>query len=135
MGKLPNKLSELIRVALADLESVEGDPRYLVDMQRWHHPDFKKNTCQVCLAGSVMAKTLGATIDQFKTYGDYFQGHKLIALDFVRSGHLHDALHYMACINFQGLPKIVDVPEYDEDSQGFKEALLYIIKILEEKGL
>lgn len=135
MEKLPNKLSELIRVALADLELVEGDPRYQVHMQRWHRPMFSKNICQVCLAGSVMAKTFEAPADEFKTYGDYTEGYKLLALDFVRSGHLHDGLRYMNCIGFQGLPEKVDVPEYDEDSEGFKEALLYIVKILESTGL
>lgn len=135
MEKLPNKLSELIRVALADLELVEGDPRYQVNMERWHRPDFKKNTCQVCLAGSVMAKTLEAPADEFKTYGDYTQGYKLVALDYVRCGNLHYGLRYMKCTNFQGLPEIVDVPEYGEDSEGFKKALLHIVKILESRGL
>ena len=55
MKKLPNKPSELLKVALTDLELVEGDSKYRVDMRNWHTPQYDK-TCEVCLAGSVMAK-------------------------------------------------------------------------------
>ena len=59
--KLPEKLSDCIDVALKDLELVVGDPRYIVDFEKWHVPDSTQfNTqCTVCFAGSVMAKSLG----------------------------------------------------------------------------
>lgn len=59
MKKLPKKLSDRILVALHDLELVEADPRYKIDMDTWHKPNGQ---CAVCLAGSVMAKTLNAPI-------------------------------------------------------------------------
>lgn len=71
MKKLPNKLSELIRLAMKDLELVENDEKYKVDMDMgsWHFPWFSEEAehfdvddevevCNVCLAGAVMAKTL-----------------------------------------------------------------------------
>ena len=62
MSKLPDKPSELIRVALADLEKCEADPRYLIDMDRWHSGirHDSNEPCAVCFAGSVMAQRLGA---------------------------------------------------------------------------
>lgn len=69
--KLPNKPSELIRLAVKDLVLVENDKRYSVNMHEWHTPWFVDNDydidyeseesviiCSVCFAGSVMAKTL-----------------------------------------------------------------------------
>ena len=56
VATLPDKPSELIRLALSDLEKCEGDSRYEVDMNEWHVPTQKGHVCYVCLAGSVMAK-------------------------------------------------------------------------------
>jgi len=52
-----NTLHELLAVAMRDFRQVLEDPRYLVDMRAWHTP-VGKNACQVCLAGSVLAKRL-----------------------------------------------------------------------------
>jgi hypothetical protein len=57
MNELPDKPSELIRVALADLEKCKLDPRYSIDMLSWHQFDKLIGVCHVCLAGAVMAKT------------------------------------------------------------------------------
>ena len=56
MSELPDKPSELIRLALADLRKCEADPRYLIDMAQWHRP-VTSELCHVCLAGAVMART------------------------------------------------------------------------------
>lgn len=57
---LPDKLSELLRVAVADAQKCEADPRYRLRMDRWHAGMRDSPTCDVCMAGAVMAKTLGA---------------------------------------------------------------------------
>ena len=55
--KLPNKASDLIYLALHDLELCEKNSKYKIDMGRWHR--FRDdNLCYVCLAGSVIAQTL-----------------------------------------------------------------------------
>ena len=42
-NKLPDKLSELLIVAMQDLEAVENNPKYSLEMGRWYEKD--KNTC------------------------------------------------------------------------------------------
>ena len=54
--ELPDKPSQLIYMALGDLEKVENDDRYTVDMVKYHVAE--DDTCYVCLAGAVMAKRL-----------------------------------------------------------------------------
>lgn len=53
--KLPDKPSKLILIALEDLEKVEGDSRYVIDMGNWHITPMAGDKCHVCFAGSVMA--------------------------------------------------------------------------------
>lgn len=60
MKALPKKLSDRILLALHDLELCEADPNYEIEMGNWHVP--WKGICEVCLSGSVMAKTLRTPI-------------------------------------------------------------------------
>ena len=75
MNRLPDKPSELIRTSIRDLVLCELDPKYEIDMADWHVPyftdeacdnddwsDANVKTCNVCLAGAVMSKTLGYDI-------------------------------------------------------------------------
>lgn len=91
---LPDKPSELIRVALADLRKVERSEKYKVDMGNWHGPG-RDGRCHVCLAGSVMAKTLKYNPDDpvipVCGYGDG-TGDKLHALDNFREGLINHGL-------------------------------------------
>lgn len=68
MKVLPDKKSELLRLAVRNLEEVESMPDvYKVNMDAWHYPrlDFD-DKCHVCVAGSVIARTLGAKPDQVR---------------------------------------------------------------------
>ena len=56
MRNLPNKPSELLIVARDDLEKCIADG-YFVRMGQWL--SMLDGTCSVCLAGAVMAKSLG----------------------------------------------------------------------------
>ena len=90
--KLPDELSALIRVAVADAKLVEQDPRYKLDMTKWHTPlpndETEKAVCNVCLAGCVVAKSLGISPDQHFEPGSSNTPlrQKLYALDSVRVG-------------------------------------------------
>ena len=92
--KLPEKLSELIRVALADAKLIQKDPRYKINMSTWHSPAnsrIREDTgtrCYVCLAGCVMAKSLGFSPQEFHEPSQLDQEleRKLRALDLIRSG-------------------------------------------------
>lgn len=90
---LPDKLSDLILISLADLEKCENDPNYRIDMDSWHHfvsldNAFASisNVCHVCLAGAVAAKSLGIPITADLAFQDEREYKKLIAIDSIRAG-------------------------------------------------
>lgn len=85
--KLPKKLSDLIEVALHDLEACEKSDEYTISMDQWHFPSSTQ-TCEVCLAGSVMAQTLRTKTSRIacpEDFGGDVQ-QALLALDEVRHG-------------------------------------------------
>lgn len=97
MKKLPEKLSALIEVALVDLAAVRADPRYVIDLGIYHHKPSATEPCSVCLAGAVMAGTLGADI--VRDLGPYNFGEtardQLHALNHVRVGRVEDAEQFV----------------------------------------
>lgn len=96
--KLPDKLSDLIRVAVADMRKVAKNPAYVLDAYTWHEPreadDGSLGPCLVCMAGAVMAGTLGSDPEEPLSTGDFeeYESNRLDALDDVRTGHCLEAL-------------------------------------------
>lgn len=90
MKTLPNKPSELIRIALTDLQSCVADPEYyIINMDTWHEP-VKNGKCEVCMAGAVMAKTLNIDRERREfpsSLGSKFSS-KLCAIDYFRGGYV-----------------------------------------------
>jgi len=96
MTKLSENPSELILIALEDLERCEADPRYEVDMGVWHEP-FQDSTCQVCAAGAVMAQRLDVGINcsiEPVNFNDDIRD-KLFAINYLRRGNLHLAFGFL----------------------------------------
>jgi len=91
-NKLPNNLSDLIDVAIADLKKCEKSKHYKIDMRDWHMSDIDA-ICSVCLAGSVMAQT--CNVSRMGNHEPYEFGEdierKLLALDEIRAGCIYDA--------------------------------------------
>ena len=56
VGVPPEKLSDLIELAVADARTLDRDT-YIPDCWAWHAPG-RNNKCRVCLAGAVIAGTL-----------------------------------------------------------------------------
>ena len=151
MSTLPNKPSELIRLALADLEACENDEHYQIDMYHWHKPFNDNHTgiyCAVCLAGSVIAKTLGTDMNLEKDplhfgmpeYDPPSLGTptKLLCLDMFRLGYVWDPLEQMALLTYQlqeELPETVTIPPYKEDPFGFHRKMHGLATMLERHGL
>ena len=95
---LPDKPSELIRVALADLRKVEALPDiYRVNMGVWHREHRADAVCEVCLTGSVIATELGAMPGEHCGPEDFDQETtwKLYALNQFRVGNVFDGLCYL----------------------------------------
>jgi len=98
MTSLPTVLSDLIELALADLTKCEASPDYIVSMDDWWHwYDDDTNVCFVCLAGAVMAQTLGSDLTWAGCPSNWATQEKhLEALDRARSGRIDRALLCMA---------------------------------------
>lgn len=99
----PARLSELLELAIADARRLDHD-RYTPMWMTWHRPRRLDGKCMVCLAGAVIAGTLGcptgtsidiATSDsadpKSTTISDKRWRHALWALDSAREGDWLDA--------------------------------------------
>ena len=100
---LPSTPSELIRLALEDLRACERDDRYEVDMWDLHNSREGQRgqmVCHVCLAGAVLAQTLGVPRDRsicgrdLARYRSSVQD-RLRALDHFRLGEISAGLSYL----------------------------------------
>lgn len=147
---LPNKASDLIEAALADLIKCERSPKYTINMEdSWHDPDGGKDNpwydpadgdkCEVCLGGSVMAQSLGAEHKLKYMPGEFGVrlAKKLHALDDFRSGDVGYGLE-----TFRGVAKCDDWYKFDRaitpygDSPGeFKREMRKLARDLRADGL
>ncbi len=56
----PGKLSDLIELAIADARKLDRS-RYTPRWRTWHTPEPADSKCMVCLAGAIIAGTLGCS--------------------------------------------------------------------------
>lgn len=133
-------LSAVIRAALDDLAKVEVDPAYRVDMSAWHEPI--EGQCHVCLAGAVMAVTMGLRtecpivdphVDADALPADGVAD-RLMALDAVMRGRITDALIWAGSAWPQGACWPTVTP-YEADPAAFRRDLLAVAAALEAEGL
>lgn len=162
-NNLPNKPSELLMVALSDLEAIEKNPTYSIDLtilhsplnHRWLNGDTR---CAVCLAGAVMAQTLKVKPDinvplnrRFLSKDTY---QKLKAIDYFRQGQISEGLDSLG-YNIDKYPNFVfsidsddfeseygvaGVPysverDYRKNKEDFKNYIQGLIGILQSEGL
>ena len=125
---LPNDPSELIRLAIADLERAEHDERYEVDMMVWHEPIGE--VCCVCLAGALMAGTLGTDVGESFISSDFSDddGDKLRALNCFRTGEITEGLGLLGIYRPGWM---IAVCPYDDDPDRFKREMLELADTLE----
>jgi hypothetical protein len=141
-NELPNNPVELIRLSVANLIQAEQSDLYIINMYNWHIPLWYGNTgtptqCWVCLAGSVMAFSLGAVI-----YDDVSPAHfgsnegKLMALNSLRLGSVHSFLIRLnQNLLLEKLPTDItfyEIPRYSDDPELFKKRLLELADELEK---
>jgi hypothetical protein len=142
--RMPEKLSECIMLALDDLEKVEQDKRFKVDMDVWCEP--AKKTCAVCFAGSVMVKSAiaGQPSTSLELEPDSFGLHnrnRFCALNQIRTGNAASALMYLPLYNWETIKQAHDairglnVSNYEVCQEQFKEDMLWVAGILDAEGL
>jgi hypothetical protein len=141
--KLPDKASELIRLAVADLKAAEKSKEYLVDMGYWHLPDVRcsdnRERCLVCFAGAVMARTMNipprSHVDPYAFPTE--EKKKLLALDNFRSGYVKLGLQEL--LGWENTPitgiGFVDVTDYEANPDQFKAEMLAMARGLARVGL
>lgn len=146
MNTLPNKASALITVALDDLQKAEASPDYVIEMGVWHTPGGlmrgADSRCAVCMAGAVMAGTLGASIHKDMGPAHYrcdtertdrhHIAEMLNALDDLRLGELELFINLVhqgkPCdgahgVTYQWIKDEGEVPCYEDNKQRFHEYL------------
>lgn len=135
-NQLPDKPSELLALALADLAKVEKSLRYEVCMEYWHLPT-EDGVCQVSMAGALMAKTL--KVDRFKEFkpSDFETDTKnnLLAIEYFRMGFLGLALKIFGIGSRRYPGVMIDVAYYHTHRKRFKKDMRDIIKMLEREDL
>ena len=128
--------------ALGDLEYCERDPRYRINMGLWLAPTGSflpmQANCQVCLAGSVMARTFNCNEILPAGPSDYSleADNRFRALDATRENNLLSAFYFMRYDRESVLVKEhhPNIPSYNLDPEGFKSALRDLAEILEAAG-
>lgn len=147
-NNLPDLPSALIRLALADLREVEKlSDVYVVNMSAWHSPNGAGDgRCEVCLAGAVLARTLGFSPEDHMITNLHRISNqtrrKMSALNAFRTGLVFDAMQIMLENSreyqdneelFEGMH--TDVPEYSEKTrEAFHAAMARMADELEKLG-
>ena len=132
---LPNKLSALIFLAIEDLERAERSPDHVIQMSTWCRKDII-GKCHVCLAGSVMAFSLGGpfNIGYDAPLWDTPDGKKMFDLNSVRSGDVEDAFDYLTDCQHEIVWLEEDIVEYHTDPTLFKTQLRDLAGRLDTAG-
>ncbi len=150
-GGLPLTPSTLLTEAMADLAKTEKMQAYVIEMNIWHSPrEDGLRECAVCLAGAVMAQTMGVAAST--TSSPHFHGTAdamlLYALDYARTGDwpaaLMDIDNARRVVGLPGLgwssaiiEKLVNlhVEPYRPDPGLFRRYMNDAIGILKQGGL
>lgn len=139
--ELPDLPSDVLSMALTDLEAVERDPRYEICMLSWH--DYYESTkkCAVCLAGALM---VGMGLPHDADMGDEENGpfrprewSMFYMINEFRRGHLHQGLRDVAVSDGarELVPRMVQVVPYVSNPEKFREQMRGIVETLRAAGL
>lgn len=143
---LPDKPSELIRVALEDLAKVEDDPQFTIDMHQWYSRDYTEDyagnratVCFACVAGAVISQRANLpTGAVFVDPSDFSVevNRKLRAINSLRLGEIYSALSHLDIERPASIREAYEVTAYDYDSgKAFRADLEKLADTLEAAGL
>lgn len=153
--RLPSRLSDLITVALNDLEMIEKSKKYTVKMDsNFHLFDAVTKKCEVCFAGAFLAKSCGVTPNYSGSnyvsnmFIDHYESsftRKIRALDLARYGNISGAFcvlknqkidsHNIQKLKDSGLFDEANVTDYQYDKGYFKSEMRGIAARLKHIGL
>lgn len=141
---LPDQPSALIRAAVRDLKSVRRSSNYVVDMDYWHMPaweaesyDHDEHACHVCLAGAVMARSLGVDVGDIAAPEDFGARaeRKLLALNSFRLGNTAAAFVRLGLPDKEGAKFDRNMPDFSpDDPRLFYHAMEKLASDLEAAG-
>ena len=130
--RLPDKPSELIDVALADLRKAEKDG-CMIDMGEWHVPF--DGSCSVCAAGAVMRRGVSDNLEVGPSYFNETTDNKLCAIDQLRVGFVYEALVMLEIPRAGVVVKNCEITHYDYDRTKFYRDLRRLAARLRKAGL
>lgn len=139
---LPDKLSDLLDLALEDLEKAEADPDMRIDMATWYDREYPEDRiapgiCSVCMAGTVLAQRanlpMGAVYIDPSDFSDEIRG-KLYAINSLRMGYVYDAFCKLGLKIPAELEYVYFVYSYEGNPTKFKRDMKEISKLLREHG-
>jgi len=142
MRILPDRVGDLVRLAVKDLTLCEANPDYTIDMMAWHSYDTIDETCLVCLAGSVLAQSLkiDRTIKVLPSDFDDEVENKLRMLNFCRyySYYYEDSEWYSSQQVFVNYDKVIssgelfEIARYEVDPVQFKSGILNLADLMDK---
>ena len=112
---LPNKLSELIMVAVEDARKLDRKT-YWPHYTEYHHAYPKSGGCVICDAGAVMAGTLGVGVDTIANPVDFPDSveRKLLALDLARQGGYSAAIELIMDRDFENGHEALNEEDFED---------------------
>ncbi len=144
---LPKKPSDLILLALKDLEKAEKTPNVKIQMDN-HWLAKMNEVCEVCFAGSVMLGTCGINPENMidgdgDNLGILWNVEfcdsltlKFIALDHFRLGKIVHGLEFMGLKKLADyLPSMMRVTPYKKDKVQFKKDMRKLAAMLKAEKL
>lgn len=135
-GRLPGRPSELLRLALADLDAAKKSG-VEINMDDWVGRGQKKK-CAVCLAGAVMISRLDVPRDG--RHSSPLEAHvnaewrALQALNSLRSGWLEDAASWLG-VQSEEIPPDRYITSYAYDPKGWHRDMKQLLADLEAASL
>ena len=136
------KLSQLLRIAIDDATWAHQSDQYVLNMDWWHRSDEFGQPCEVCLAGSVLARrsSMSSHNDVVPDQVPRFSK-AMYALDCLRCGDIEDALYTLdqdmsipaGLVSKWDVPPLSDNPSSDEFAK-WRDSLLKLANHLEEHG-
>lgn len=134
---LPKVPSQLIEIALEDLEKCERSPDYEIDMGHWFYMSASR-CCYVCLAGAVMATRLGALESAVTCLiSEDFPANtaQLTAINSLRVGSVRFTCSYLEIEMPESLAETYPITTYEKDSTAFKRDMRELAETLKAAGI